>query len=286
MIAGLEEPDAGSIRIAGREMKNVPPQDRDVAMVFQGYALYPEMTVRENLEFPLKMRGTPPDERAKRSNEAAEMLKIDKLLARRPPELSGGERQRVAMGRAIVRKPRVFLFDEPLSNLDAALRADLRVELGALVRRLEATAIYVTHDQVEAMTLGDRICVMRDGKVLQVATPRAIYEKPVNTFVATFLGSPKMNLIAVKQNPFAIDTKSAETIGVRPEDIRVEKEGVAATIIALEPLGAETHIVARAGDLELRVRSQGFDAHARGDAIHLGIDPARVHYFDKDGVRL
>jgi len=180
----------------------------------------------------------------------------------------------------------VFLFDEPLSNLDASLRADLRVEIGALVRRLEATAIYVTHDQVEAMTLGDRICVMRAGKVLQIASPREIYEKPATSFVGTFLGSPKMNLVPASKNPFPFEAKGADAIGIRPEDIRIEPSGVAATIVAIEPLGAETHIVVRAGELDLRVRSRGFDEHARGDTIHLAIDEARGHRFDADGARL
>ncbi|AKV01952.1 Glycerol-3-phosphate ABC transporter, ATP-binding protein UgpC [Labilithrix luteola] len=195
IVAGLEEADSGSVRIGGRAMERVPPQDRDVAMVFQGYALYPQMTVRENIQFPLKMRGIDSAEREKRTREAAEMLRLGRLLDRLPAELSGGERQRVAMGRAIVRRPRVFLFDEPLSNLDAALRQELRVEIGVLVRQLGVTAIYVTHDQVEAMTLADRICVMREGRVLMIAPPRAIYERPATSFVATFLGAPKMNLL-------------------------------------------------------------------------------------------
>ncbi|HEY8078760.1 MAG TPA: ABC transporter ATP-binding protein, partial [Labilithrix sp.] len=182
IVAGLEDADAGVVRIGGKSMAGVAPQDRDVAMVFQGYALYPQMTVRENIEFPLKMRKVPTAERKKRGGEAAEMLRLDRLMDRLPAELSGGERQRVAMGRAIVRRPRVFLFDEPLSNLDAALRQELRVELGVLVRNLGATVMYVTHDQVEAMTLADRICVMRKGRVLQIATPREIYERPATSF--------------------------------------------------------------------------------------------------------
>jgi ABC-type sugar transport system ATPase subunit len=285
LIAGLEDVDSGSIRVAGKEMKNVAPQDRDVAMVFQGYALYPEMTVRENLEFPLKMRDVPPEERSKRVADAAKMLRLEKLLARRPAELSGGERQRVAMGRAIVRKPTVFLFDEPLSNLDAALRADLRVEIGTLVRNLGATAIYVTHDQVEAMTLADRICVMRSGRVEQIATPREAYEKPATSFVATFLGSPKMNLISSDANPFRVAT-GAKTIGIRPEDIRIVEGGVKAEIVAIEPLGAETHLLARAGDIELRIRSHGFETHSRGQTIGLELAEERIHAFDEDGKRI
>src|SRR6204780_3246199 len=195
IVAGLEEPDAGTVTIAGRAMNGVAPQDRDVAMVFQGYALYPQMTAREIMEFPLKMRGLPPAQRARAVDEAAGLLRIEKLLDRRPGELSGGERQRVAMGRAIVRKPRVFLFDEPLSNLDASLRSDIRLESGQLVRRLGVTALYVTHDHVEAMTLADRIAVLRGGKLLQVGTPRELYERPATSFVATFLGTPAMNIL-------------------------------------------------------------------------------------------
>ncbi|MEA2753517.1 MAG: sn-glycerol 3-phosphate transport system ATP-binding protein, partial [Myxococcales bacterium] len=195
IVAGLEDADGGDVRIGGKSMKGVPPQDRDVAMVFQGYALYPQMTVRENIEFPLKMRKAAPADRKKRADDAADLLKLGPLMDRLPSELSGGERQRVAMGRAIVRRPRVFLFDEPLSNLDAALRQDLRIEIGSLVRELGVTAIYVTHDQVEAMTLADRICVMQKGKVLQIGKPREIYERPATSFVATFLGTPRMNLV-------------------------------------------------------------------------------------------
>src|ERR1700722_5619471 len=198
IVAGLEEPDTGHVTIAGRSMKGVPPQDRDVAMVFQGYALYPQMTAREILEFPLKMRGVERALRVKAIDEAAALLRIEKLLDRRPGEMSGGERQRVAMGRAIVRKPRVFLFDEPLSNLDASLRGDIRLEIGQLVRRLGATALYVTHDHVEAMTLADRIAVMRGGRLLQLATPREVYERPATSFVGTFLGSPRMNLLPAR----------------------------------------------------------------------------------------
>src|SRR4051794_19904116 len=196
IVAGLEDADGGDVRIGGKSMKGVPPQDRDVAMVFQGYALYPQMTVRENIEFPLKMGKPSPADRKKRSDEAADLLHLGPLMDRLPSELSGGERQRVAMGRAIVRRPRVFLFDEPLSNLDAALRQELRVEIGQLVRKLEVTAIYVTHDQVEAMTLADRICVMNKGRIEQLAPPRAVYETPATSFVAGFIGAPKMNLLA------------------------------------------------------------------------------------------
>jgi len=296
IVAGLEDADGGDVRIGGRSMKGVPPQERDVAMVFQGYALYPQMTVRENIEFPLKMRKTPQAERRKRADEAAEMLRLGPLMDRLPSELSGGERQRVAMGRAIVRRPRVFLFDEPLSNLDAALRQDLRIEIGSLVRELGVTAIYVTHDQVEAMTLADRICVMQKGSVLQVAPPREIYERPATSFVATFLGTPRMNLIDARTDgdelscgPFRVARPSLGTVpdrlvvGVRPEDVHLAKEGDAGAarfeVAVSEPLGAETHMVLRAGDVELRMRAPGFDPRPMGAAVHVTIDASRMHLF-------
>jgi multiple sugar transport system ATP-binding protein len=292
-------------------------------MVFQGYALYPQMTVREILAFPLKMRGASKAERARAVGEAAEVLRIEPLLDRRPAELSGGEQQRVAMGRAIVRKPRVFLFDEPLSNLDASLRGDLRLEIGRLVRRLGATALYVTHDHVEAMTLADRIVVMRAGKIEQVGTPRGIYEKPATAFVGGFVGSPRMNLLpaevegdAVVAGPFrvplsaavsgvseaadaAVSAVSAVTIGLRPEHLRVHAASgafsapsgaesgansgadpsAAGEVVAVEPLGAETHLVVRVGDFELRARCPGFEAPRRGDIVRVSFDPSRALVF-------
>ena len=308
IVAGLEDADGGDVRIGGKSVVGVPPQDRDVAMVFQGYALYPQMSVRENIEFPLKMRKTDPAERKRRSDEAAAMLRLDRLMDRLPAELSGGERQRVAMGRAIVRRPRVFLFDEPLSNLDAALRQDLRIEIGALVRKLGVTAIYVTHDQVEAMTLADRICVMKRGKVLQVAPPREIYESPATSFVATFLGSPRMNLIpgsatsdAIAAGPFHVTLPADRrpnglpnevVLGVRPEDVHIAEEGAPGAarfeVAVSEPLGAETHLVLRAADVELRVRAPGFDPRAPGEAVFVRLDATRVHLFARgeDGARL
>jgi ABC-type sugar transport system ATPase subunit len=300
IVAGLEEEDGGTIKIAGKSMKNVAPQDRDVAMVFQSYALYPQMTVRENIEFPLKMRNVAPEDRKKRSDEAAKMLRLERLLERLPAELSGGERQRVAMGRAIVRRPRVFLFDEPLSNLDAALRQELRVEIGLLVRRLGVTAIYVTHDQVEAMTLADRICVMRKGNIEQIATPREIYEKPETAFVATFIGAPKMNMIpgsvegdVITCGPFRIAApkeglpKSVQ-VGVRPEDLTLSAhDGAELEVAVAEPLGAETHFVLRAGEHTIRARAPGFDARAAGSKVRVTIK-GRVHVFadDDEGRRL
>src|SRR5579863_7647684 len=255
IVAGLEEPDAGALTIAGKSMRGIAPQDRDVAMVFQGYALYPQMTAREILEFPLRMRGMAREDRARAVQEAAALLRIEKLLDRRPGELSGGERQRVAMGRAIVRKPRVFLFDEPLSNLDASLRGDIRLEIGQLVRRLGATALYVTHDHVEAMTLADRIAVLRAGRLLQFAAPREIYERPATSFVGAFLGSPRMNLLPARvegdllhAGPFRLPRPSVDLpprleLGVRPEHVALGVEGVPGKVVAVEPLGAESHLV-------------------------------------------
>jgi multiple sugar transport system ATP-binding protein len=298
LVAGLEQLDGGELTVAGKNMDGVPPQDRDVAMVFQGYALYPQMTARQILEFPLKMRGVDAAARAKAVDEAASLLRIGKLLDRRPGEMSGGERQRVAMGRAIVRKPRVFLFDEPLSNLDASLRGDIRLEIGQMVRRLGATALYVTHDHVEAMTLADRIAVMRAGKILQVATPREIYEKPSTSFVGSFLGSPRMNLLpaqaegdAVVAGPFRLPRPAGELpakleVGVRPEHVAVvsgNDAGEPCEVLAVEPLGAETHLVLRVGGHELRAQARGFAPHRRGDTVRVAIEVSRALIFDADG---
>jgi multiple sugar transport system ATP-binding protein len=297
IIAGLEDADAGDVRIGGKSMAGVAPQDRDVAMVFQGYALYPTMTVRENMEFPLKMRKVDAAERKKRADDAAELLELGRLMNRLPSELSGGERQRVAMGRAIVRRPRVFLFDEPLSNLDAALRQELRVEIGVLVRELGVTAIYVTHDQVEAMTLADRICIMKKGQIQQYAPPRAIYEEPATSFVASFIGAPKMNLLdgalvdgALSCGPFRLAPPAGKklperlVVGVRPEDVRIVEageEGATRLEVAVaEPLGAETNFVLRAGDVELRARAPGFDPRAKGASVHVSLLRAPLHFFD------
>jgi multiple sugar transport system ATP-binding protein len=295
IVAGLEEPDTGTVSIAGRSMKGVAPQDRDVAMVFQGYALYPQMTAREIIEFPLKMRHVSRELRMRAVDAAAAMLRIEMLLDRRPAELSGGERQRVAMGRAVVRKPRVFLFDEPLSNLDASLRSDIRLEIGELVRRLEATALYVTHDHVEAMTLADRIAVMRAGRLLQLATPREVYERPATSFVGTFLGSPRMNLLAARAEadaivagPFRLSRPPGTLplrieIGVRPEHVALGEIGERGEVIAVEPLGAETHVVVRVGEQDLRARGSGFDVHRRGDPVRVAIDAARAMIFSAEG---
>ncbi len=297
IVAGLEKPDAGSVSMAGRAMNDVPPQDRDVAMVFQGYALYPQMTAHQILEFPLKMRGMAVAERARIVKETAALLRIEALLDRRPAEMSGGERQRVAMGRAIVRKPRLFLFDEPLSNLDASLRSDIRLEIGQLVRRLGVTALYVTHDHVEAMTLADRIAVLRAGRLLQVGTPRELYERPATSFVATFLGTPRMNILPagleddgrfVLAGPFRVPRPKGLLparleIGIRPEDVHLSDEGVSGEIVALEPLGAETHVLVRVGELTLRAVARGFDTRRRGEAVRVSLEVARAQLFDADG---
>jgi multiple sugar transport system ATP-binding protein len=300
IVAGLETPDTGTVTIAGRAVNGVPPQDRDVAMVFQGYALYPQMTARQILEFPLKMRRMAAADRARVVDETAALLRIESLLERRPSEMSGGERQRVAMGRAIVRKPRLFLFDEPLSNLDASLRSDIRLEISQLVRRLGVTALYVTHDHVEAMTLGDRIAVLRAGRLLQVGTPRELYERPASSFVATFLGAPRMNVLPaamedggafVLAGPFRVPRPAATLparlqVGIRPEDVHLDAPGgagVAGEIVALEPIGPETHIVVRVGEHALRAIARGFDGRRRGDAARVSVDGARALFFNADG---
>ncbi len=292
IVAGLDQADQGSVHIGERDMQGVPPQDRDVAMVFQGFALYPHMRVRDILGFPLKMRKVPAAEREKVVTRTAEMLAIGRLLDRRPGELSGGEQQRVAMGRAIVRKPAVFLFDEPLSNLDAALRSELRTELGALLGRLEATALYVTHDQVEAMTLSDRIAVMRAGKLEQVASPREIYEKPATSFVAGFFGSPPMNLCNADRDgdrarlgslALPCPAGSAELVlGIRPEHVRVGGDDVRARVKSVEPLGGETHVELELDGSRLRAKLAGFDAPGIGENVGIGLDKDRVHWFERE----
>ena len=291
LVAGLDEPDAGDIRIAGRSMLGVPPQDRDVAMVFQGYALYPHMRAREILEFPLRMRGVAKAARVATVARVAELLGLGRLLDRRPGELSGGERQRVAMGRAIVREPSLFLFDEPLANLDAALRSELRSELGALVRRLGTTAMYVTHDHVEAMTLGDRIAVLCAGRLEQLGTPRELYERPATTFVAGFLGAPPMNLVDVAALAVAGLPAAVRTLGVRPEHVRLGdaadgEVALAGEVSAVEPLGAETHVTVDLGPSRVRLRVPGFDAPARGARVGLAVARDRLHAFDAEGRRV
>jgi len=302
LVAGLDFPDEGRIRIGGKDMTRVPPQARDVAMVFQGFALYPHMRVREIMAFPLKMRGVPRAEREAKVAKAAELLDITRLLDRRPAQLSGGEQQRVAMGRAIVREPSVFLFDEPLSNLDAALRAELRVELGKLLRRIAATALYVTHDQSEAMTLSSRIAVVRAGKLEQVDTPRQIYEAPATTFVAGFFGSPPMNLFDAERDGDRVVAAGLElavpaaapkklVVGVRPEHVRVGRNATelvhsgTARVVLVEPHGSDTHLELEAGAHTLRAKVMGFEAPELGSSVPFGFEPADVRFFDAETER-
>src|SRR5918992_2744083 len=261
MLAGLEDIDQGSIHIGGRDVTRVPPKDRDIAMVFQNYALYPHMTVAENMGFALKIAGKPKSEIQQRVQEAAKILDLEDYLERRPKALSGGQRQRVAMGRAIVRQPQVFCMDEPLSNLDAKLRVSTRTQIASLQRRLNITTVYVTHDQVEAMTMGDRVAVLKDGLLQQVATPRAMYDKPANVFVAGFIGSPAMNLLQVELDGDTLHFGGAEThiprsaieevgstrsvtVGVRPEDMEPVPAGagLATEVDVVEELGADAYV--------------------------------------------
>jgi len=283
MIAGLEDVSSGNVSIGGRVVNNLAPKDRDIAMVFQSYALYPHMSVRENLEFGLKMRGVPRDESNKRIDSAASILGLTHLLERKPKELSGGQRQRVAVGRAIVRQPAVFLFDEPLSNLDAKLRIQTRAEITKLQQSLGTTAVYVTHDQVEAMTMGHRITVMRDGKIQQVGTPREVYEKPANTFVATFIGTPPMNLFPASAFPIALPMPIEEgrrvIAGVRPEHLHIGGP-IGATVDLVEPIGHESIVYATAGSEKLVAIFKPHEAPRMGDAISLGVDAERIHLFD------
>lgn len=278
-LAGLEAVDSGTISIDGKDVTGIEPGDRDIAMVFQNYALYPHLSVARNMGFALKLAKLPASEIDERVNRAAEMLGLTEFLDRKPKDLSGGQRQRVAMGRAIVRDPKVFLMDEPLSNLDAKLRVQTRAELAALQRRLGTTTVYVTHDQVEAMTMGDRVAVLKDGILQQVAPPRELYSAPVNEFVAGFIGSPAMNLFP--------GPDGRETLGVRPEAMRlidaadtppgwVRKEG---TVDLIEELGSESYVYATSEGVRLVARLEGADIPARGDVVHLAFNPEAAHRF-------
>jgi multiple sugar transport system ATP-binding protein len=300
MVAGLETPSAGSIRIGERVVNDVAARDRDIAMVFQNYALYPHMTVRDNLGFALQLRKMAGPEISRRVNETAELLGLGPLLDRRPRQLSGGQRQRVALGRAIVRQPQVFLFDEPLSNLDARLRVDTRREIAALRRRLGTTAIYVTHDQVEAMTLGDRIVVMKDGDVQQVGSPLSIYREPATTFVATFIGSPAMNLLNGRvatghSGIFAVDSTELRlavsppaappgvplSLGIRPESIRIDQDGPQAAVVdEVELLGGETIVSLVASGARVNAKVEGARPISRGSRVKWSVAPADLHWFD------
>ncbi|MFC4944625.1 ABC transporter ATP-binding protein [Pseudonocardia sp. GCM10023141] len=305
MLAGLEDIDKGSIFIGGRDVTRVPPKDRDIAMVFQNYALYPHMTVAENMGFALKIAGQSKDKIRERVAEAAKILDLTDYLDRRPKALSGGQRQRVAMGRAIVRQPQVFCMDEPLSNLDAKLRVSTRTQIASLQRRLGITTVYVTHDQVEAMTMGDRVAVLKDGILQQVDSPRSMYDKPANVFVAGFIGSPAMNLLPVDVDGdvlhfggadvrvprSAVDQVGATrsvTVGVRPEDMIVVDSGagLATEVEVVEELGADAYVYGSteiAGERRAIIaRVGGRTPPMKGDVLHLAPSAERLHLFAGD----
>ncbi|WP_291425382.1 ABC transporter ATP-binding protein [Deinococcus sp.] len=307
MIAGLEDISDGIVKIGGRVVNDVPPKDRDIAMVFQNYALYPHMNVYDNMAFGLKLRKMPKEEIDRRVRDAAKILQMEHLLQRKPKELSGGQRQRVAMGRAIVREPKVFLMDEPLSNLDAKLRVEMRSQISQLHRRLGATIVYVTHDQVEAMTLGNRIVVLRDGIIMQCDTPMNLYDFPATKFVAGFIGSPSMNFMTAKvqggefvlgENRIAPMGKLGQSLrayegqevlmGIRPEHIGVPgltdiPDGVnhmRGTIVVVEPLGAQTDLIVEVAGQSLTVKVDGQALVSPGDSIDLVVNQTRLHAFD------
>jgi multiple sugar transport system ATP-binding protein len=301
IIAGLDEPSAGEISIADRSVTALPPKDRNIAMVFQSYALYPTMTVERNIGFGLEMRGVPEQQRRADVQKAAEMLQIGHLLDRLPANLSGGQRQRVAMGRAIVRSPDLFLFDEPLSNLDAKLRVEMRTEIKRLHERLGTTIVYVTHDQIEAMTLATKVAVMKGGYVQQLADPRTIYERPANMFVAGFIGSPAMNFIRGRvisedgRSRFEsegvdmsligyADAGSRDCVlGVRPEELKVvtaDRASIRGLIDVVEPTGPDTMITAIVGDQPVVARGEARFTGRRGDHVWFSVDPQSINLFD------
>jgi len=299
MIAGLDTPTSGSIHIADRDVTYALPKDRDIAMVFQSYALYPNMNVGQNIAFGLEMRNVPKAQRQEAIQRVSKMLQIEHLLDRKPGQLSGGQRQRVAMGRALARNPKLFLFDEPLSNLDAKLRVEMRAEIKLLHQRTKTTTVYVTHDQVEAMTLGDRIAVMRDGLVQQFGTPDDIYSRPATRFVAEFIGSPAMNIIDSQR---AADGLSAQGValllndaqrgalqstngagisyGLRPESLSFDDKGLPGTISMLEPTGPETYAMVETAVGKLTARVAGKVHQHVGDSVHLRWQPEDAHLFD------
>ena len=300
MIAGLENITSGEISIGGRVVNNLPPKERDVAMVFQNYALYPHMTVGANMGFSLKLRNAPKSEIDMRVNNAADILGLGPYLERFPRQLSGGQRQRVAMGRAIVRDPQVFLFDEPLSNLDAKLRVQMRTEIKELHQRLKTTTVYVTHDQIEAMTMADKIVVMHDGIVEQIGTPLDLYDKPANQFVAGFIGSPSMNFLKGKvkangsngfegPNGVKLPLKTAPAnsdgrpavYGIRPEHFTIADDGAEAEIVVVEPTGSETQVFAKLGGEEIVAVFRERHQFKPGEKIRLKPDPTLVHLFDE-----
>ncbi|MDP1713042.1 MAG: sn-glycerol-3-phosphate ABC transporter ATP-binding protein UgpC [Candidatus Nanopelagicaceae bacterium] len=303
MLAGLEEIDNGRILIGDRDVTNVAPKDRDIAMVFQSYALYPHMTVAENMGFALKIAGTPKEERERRVQEAAKLLDLEPYLERKPKALSGGQRQRVAMGRAIVREPQVFLMDEPLSNLDAKLRVATRTQIAALQRRLGITTVYVTHDQVEAMTMGDRVAVLKDGLLQQVDTPRNLYDNPANAFVAGFIGSPAMNLLTAPVSggvaklgalsiPVPTSAGNVATVGIRPEGFTPAADGFHVFVEVVEELGADAFVYGKPADPTVKFANasdEGAQVIVRwdpknppkpGTTISVVANPSAIHLFD------
>ena len=309
MLAGLEDVNAGRILIGDRDVTDVPPKDRDIAMVFQNYALYPHMTVADNMGFALKIAGVSKEERAERVREAAKLLDLEQYLDRKPKALSGGQRQRVAMGRAIVRNPQVFLMDEPLSNLDAKLRVQTRTQIASLTRRLGVTTVYVTHDQVEAMTMGDRVAVLKDGLLQQVDTPRNLYDRPKNVFVAGFIGSPAMNLLElpvvdggvqfggtvypVPRDVLEEAHGSTVTLGSRPEDLETAPhgEGLKVEVDVVEELGADAYVYGHTNldgkDRDIVARVDGRRPPMKGEVIYVRPQSGHVHLFDtKTGLRL
>jgi multiple sugar transport system ATP-binding protein len=302
MVAGLESVTGGEIRIGERVVNNVPPKERDIAMVFQNYALYPHMTVADNMGFSLKLKRAPKAEIQQRVNRAAEILGLTQLLERYPRQLSGGQRQRVAMGRAIVRDPQVFLFDEPLSNLDAKLRVQMRTEIKELHQRLKTTTVYVTHDQIEAMTMADKIVVMHDGIVEQMGAPLDLYDRPANLFVAGFIGSPAMNFLKgkiaagneprfvtdgglslpVKHVPQGSDGRPV-VYGIRPEHFVIDPDkGIPAEVVVVEPTGSETQVFAKLGGQDIVGVFRERVTVGPGDTVPLTPDPALVHLFDQE----
>jgi multiple sugar transport system ATP-binding protein len=303
MIAGLEEISSGDIWIGERRVNNLPPSERDIAMVFQNYALYPHKTVGANMGFALKMRGEEKAVVAAKVARAAEILGLTPYLDRYPRALSGGQRQRVAMGRAIVRDPQVFLFDEPLSNLDAKLRVQMRAEIRELHQRLSTTTVYVTHDQIEAMTMADKIVVMQGGRIEQVGGPLELYDRPTNTFVAGFIGSPAMNMLAGVVHDDGVDVGGGMVLplppgvaiatgqdviyGVRPEHLSAGGEGISGTVAVVEPTGSETHVILRVGERDVVGMFRDRVGFRPGDELTFAPDAGKVHLFDKaTGARL
>lgn len=309
MIAGLENATSGDILIDGERMNDVGPADRGLAMVFQSYALYPHMTVEDNMGFSMRLAKVPKEERRQKVLEAAKILQLEPLLDRKPKALSGGQRQRVAIGRAIVRNPSIFLFDEPLSNLDAALRVQMRIELARLHEELDATMIYVTHDQIEAMTMADKIVVLHDGEVEQVGSPMELYHHPRNRFVAGFIGSPKMNFLnvglekahaegvsitlpsgricSVPADGSGLAANAKLELGIRPEHLQLDDQGLLeGEIKVLERLGGQTSLYVQMGDIMMTIMADGDVAHRVHDTVRFSFEPQRAHLFDGDGLTL